>query len=147
MAKKASPTSQKVRVISSTNGMSLVEWLKHGDFHRSWVKADEIEEDDEGNKSVADPQAGVPYGFNFARLVKLETTPQLVNRELHRAGIWTLDDLRANPQGALGAIQAAYGVTLSSILVQAEKAVEDAKMTSSGLPPEPEEPETTAKEE
>ncbi len=35
---------------------------------------------------------------------------------MKRAGIWTVSDLLANPNGAAGALQRAYGVDLAALL-------------------------------
>lgn len=109
---------QKVTVVRTKGGLSLIEWKDENDIpQRAWVKAESILE----GSVVVNPESGVPYGLDFTQMVELKTTPEDVNREMRKAGIWTLHDLRANPQGALGALMAAYGGTFSTILKAANR--------------------------
>lgn len=109
--------AKSVTVISHKNDLTLVEWsAQSGRLHRNWLKTKDIDISPDGTATTVDPGHGVPYGFDFARLVKLDTTPQALDTGLKQAGIWTAEDLRARPAAALGAIQAAYGLTLGSLL-------------------------------
>lgn len=114
----------KVKLILNKGGMSLVEW-KAGDDKmptRSWVKASDVEGD-----QVEHPEHGVPYGLDFSRMIQLETvTPRDIMRELRKVGIWTVADLRDNPNLAVGAITSAYGMTLSTILQAVERSEKSA---------------------
>jgi hypothetical protein len=66
-------------------------------------------------------EQGVPYGLPFASLVKpSEDLAENVEKYLHNAGIWTLDDLRTKGKAAVGAFQAAYGLELSRLIQIAE---------------------------
>jgi hypothetical protein len=70
-----------------------------------------------------DPEAfqyGMPWGVPWEE-VELRADPGKLAAQLRRCGIWTAEDLRANPQAALGAIQCAYGVDLSALRKLAEK--------------------------
>lgn len=114
---EATKTQKKVTVISHNNNLTLVEWSTgSGRIHRNWLKTKDIDIASDGTATTADPGSGVPYGFDFARIVRLETTPQVLDTELKKAGIWTAEDIRARPAAALGAITAAYGLTLGSLL-------------------------------
>lgn len=62
------------------------------------------------------PEWGIPYGEDFSALVNPAATGESIDRELKRAGIWTVEDLLANPNGAAGALQRAYGVDLAALL-------------------------------
>ena len=109
--------TKTVQVISHKNDLTLVEWsAQSGRLHRNWLKTSDIDISPDGTATTADPGHGVPYGFDFARIIKLDTTPQALDTGLKQAGIWTAEDLRARPAAALGAIQAAYGLTLGSLL-------------------------------
>lgn len=114
---EATKTVKDVIVISHKNDLSLVEWTaQSGRIHRNWLKTKDIDIASDGTATTVDPGSGVPYGFDFARIIKMETTPQVLDTELKKAGIWTAEDLRARPAAALGALTAAYGVTLGSLL-------------------------------
>ena len=66
-------------------------------------------------------EEGVPYGVPFASLVKPSEDFALnLEKYLHNAGIWTLDDLRTKGKPAIGAFQAAYGIELSRLIQIAE---------------------------
>lgn len=57
---------------------------------------------------------GMPWGVPWEE-VKLRANPDVLAAELRRRGIWTANDLRANPNVALAAIQSSYGVDLSAL--------------------------------
>ena len=59
-------------------------------------------------------EMGMPWGVPWEE-VELVARPDLLAVQLRRRGIWTANDLRANPGGALAAIQSAYGVDLTAL--------------------------------
>lgn len=63
----------------------------------------------------------VDYGVPWRDLVTMDATPEDLERQLHRVGIWTIDDLRRNPEAAQGAIMAAYGVDFQTLARLATK--------------------------
>lgn len=72
--------------------------------------------------SLTQFEEGIPYGLPFASLVKpSEDFAANVEKYLHNAGIWTLDDLRTKGKAAVGAFQAAYGIELSRLVQTAEQ--------------------------
>lgn len=118
----------EVQVIRRKNGLMLVEWQESDTPKRAWVSADMVKEDRGDTAKVDRPDAGVPYGVEFWRLISLRrVTPQDVDRELKRRGIWTIADLRANPNAALSAMQSLYGLNLSALLMAADKYEKDLK--------------------
>lgn len=122
------PAPRDVSVVQHKNDLTLVEWsAQSGRLHRSWMKTKDVDIASDGTAKTVDPGSGVPYGFDFARLISLETTPQAVDTELKKAGIWTVEDLRARPAAAQGAITAAYGLTFSSLLEAVAAHEKDAK--------------------
>ena len=114
----------ETKIIQRKNGIMLVEWTDQATPHRSWVTPDMIVEESGTTAIIDNPAAGIPYGVDFTRLIVLSTTPEDIDREFKRRGIWTIADLRARPQEAVGAIQAAYRLDLGRVL-QAAKAYED----------------------
>ena len=92
----------------------LVEWLDRTGVERRAVLPPESVE----RSSVAEDvlEAAAPYGERWEEKVgKLPTGKQLSER-LHVRGIWTLDDMRANPQGAMQSIYEVCGVTIKQLL-------------------------------
>lgn len=110
----------EVRAITKKGGMMLAQWEQDDRLHRAWFRDSDMTKIGE-SYYVVDPHVGIPYGFDFTELVELKTTPKVLDRELKRRGIWTLDDLRADPAALSSAIQAAYGVTRGTILQKAEE--------------------------
>lgn len=112
----------EVTPIRRKGGLTLVQWRRGSKLHRNWVPDGDVVQD--GELFVVDkPSAGIPYGQNFAKLLTPSVTPDAIDAELKRRGIWTIQDLRANPNSALGALQAAYGIDLAQ-LFQAAAAFE-----------------------
>lgn len=110
----------KVTVVRSKGGKSLVEWTYAQRLHRSWVPMGDVVKDGDGYR-VEKPSAGVPYGHNFAKLLTPSATPDAIDAELKRRGIWTIEDLRASPNSALGALQSVYGVDLAALFQAADQ--------------------------
>lgn len=64
-------------------------------------------------------ELGIPYGFPFAEALKGHVCKGMAERieaELHKAGIWTPEDISKNPGTAQGAVLAAYGVDYAILL-------------------------------
>lgn len=110
----------KVTPVRNKDGKTLVEWTYAQKLHRSWVPTEDVLIVD-GDHRVERPSAGVPYGHNFAKSLTPSVTPDAIDAELKRRGIWTIEDLRANPNAALGALQSAYGVDLASLYQAADR--------------------------
>lgn len=110
-----------MRIIKRKGNMFLVQWEDENLVpQRNWVKESAVH--GEGKDLVVDyPEQGVPYAFDFGHVVDAEITPDDINRELRKRGIWTLLDLRANPKGALGALMSATGVVMSQLLEAANE--------------------------
>lgn len=110
----------KVTVIRNKDGKSLVEWTYGQKLHRSWVPSDDVRTEG-GESRVERPSAGVPYGHNFTKSLTFSVTPDAIDAELKRRGIWTIEDLRARPNSALGALQTVYGVDMAALFQAADK--------------------------
>lgn len=112
----------KVQVVRRKNGLMLVEWQEDSFPKRAWVTEDMVSKDAGDSAEVDEPGAGIPYGVEFHRLFTMEgVTAQDLDRELKRRGIWTVADLRANPNVALAAINTVFGLNLSALLEAANK--------------------------
>lgn len=117
-----------VQVIRRKNGLMLVEWQANGVPKRAWVSGDMLRKDNGTTALVDRPEAGVPYGVDFWRMVKInKVTPQDLDVEMKRRGIWTLADLRANPNVALSAIQSLFGLNLAALLQAADQYEQELK--------------------
>lgn len=116
--KKKKPKQVKVRVIRRRGESALVEWLDGDQQNRVMIPVTAVVDG-----LVADDvlSAGVPYGVPWAELVQLTATAEKIQAELYRVGVWTVDDLRRNPQLALGAVQRIYGVDLSALMRAAKE--------------------------
>lgn len=99
--------------------MSLVQWDSGADRipARSWVKTADVVDDE-----VEHPERGVPFGVDIVHNLELKPVSVAdIARELRRLDLWTIDDLRQRPDAIYGALSAAYGVNISTILQAAER--------------------------
>ncbi|MFG0252982.1 MAG: hypothetical protein ACF8NJ_08930 [Phycisphaerales bacterium JB038] len=103
------------------NGLSLVEWTVDGVPNRAWATPDMIETENGNTVTVLSPEEGIPYGVDFAEIVSTDVTPQMIDTELKRAGIWTYNDVVRQPERARQAIASAYGVNLAELLKAARR--------------------------
>lgn len=92
MATKKS-TKIAVRCLDVKGDSNLLEWQdKDGVSHRGYVPTVDTE-DDEVDLEILDK--AIPYGVPWAAFLDLSNiTPQRVEQELHKRGIWTLADLQ-----------------------------------------------------
>lgn len=108
------------RIVLRKSGMLLVEWSDEGQaLHRAWVTPEMTKDESKGLITVVGPDRGIPYGVDWTELISLSATPEGIDRELKRVGIWTEADLIAMPQQALGAIQAVYRFDLATLTKRA----------------------------
>ena len=92
-----------VRAIAREGESALVEWATPpSGLSRGFIEADKIE----SGKVDADVLKAVhPYGVPWGKLVDLEKiTPQVVEYELHRHGIWVAEDIESNMKQAQRAL-------------------------------------------
>lgn len=113
---------QKVRIIHQEGESALVEWHDGQQLQRTYVPANEIDE----LGRVKAPEKGIPHGDDLLALIKVRVTPERVVERLHQSGIWTIDDLLANPNLVTGAINAAAAAFLESLLDNAQRAKSEA---------------------
>jgi len=113
----------QVTIIQPKGSAALVEWVDHGCIYRCIVPRDEIGENGSVSQDVLD--AGISYGTQWSAVEPEIVTGEMIEQALRRAGIWTFEDLQKHAQAAVGAIQSAYGVTLSSLYTLAKEEVKD----------------------
>lgn len=114
--KRSSPVP--VRLVKTENEAALVEWTgKDGAQRRVTVprtavtgaaKQRLVEKDD--------LSMGIPYGIPVAQIIKMAATPEGVESELHKRGLWTAEDIIGNIQSVYGALQAVYGVDAATLV-------------------------------
>ena len=102
-----------VRVVKE-GATVLVEWLDRTGIERRAVLPPEAVERSSVMEDVLETAA--PYGERWESKVGKMPTGKQIAEVLHKRGIWTLDDLRANPQGALQSIYEVCGVTIKKLL-------------------------------
>ena len=111
---KIAVKSYKVTIIKSSGGekTALVEWVQDEQPHRGFIPSSKIGKDNLVEEPVLN--ASTQYGVPWEDIKITQVTSEDIANSLRKAGIWTAEDLRTHQQVALGAIQAAYRVTLAS---------------------------------
>ncbi len=108
-----------VRVIAKKGKSALVEWGDDAGIHRAFVPTDSITLDSSNHDrtvvSADDLAIGLPYGVEWSTAVTFDLSVEEMEQALYRRGIWTVDDVRANPQAAVSALAYAYGANLRAL--------------------------------
>jgi len=80
-----------IKVLKMSGDSALIEYEQKGKIKRAYLPISDIQDD------RVDPEAldlAIPYGVPWAALLDLsDLTPERVELELHKYGIWTLQDL------------------------------------------------------
>lgn len=109
----------KIKIISRRKQSALVEFIKNDRLQRATVPVGDIVEDQISDYKL---KLAIPYGIEWSKYIRLEATPQDLEQNLRRVGIWTKEDALNNAQRVLGAIQATYQVDLGTLLRIAKEA-------------------------
>lgn len=109
----------KVNVIRRKGQSALVQFVDDDGLQRIELPSSSVGED--GLVDELELGMGMPYGLRWEEIVQFSVTPEMLADELRRRGIWTLDNLMVNMQGAVGAFQAIYGVDASRLLKRARQ--------------------------
>jgi hypothetical protein len=108
-----------VSLIRSTKDSILVEWKdKEGKLQRGYIPVSSY---NNGNVLADELELSIPYGIPWEKHIGTRGTPEEIANKLRSAGIWTKEDLFANTQAAIGAIQSVIGLHLGALLEAAEK--------------------------
>jgi hypothetical protein len=107
-----------VKIIQRQSHSALVEWRENNKLRRATIPTRTIFDD---QVSKYDLDLGIPYGLEWSELIKLSASPEQLEQELRRVGIWTAEDVLHNADKVRGAIQATYGVDLGKIMRVAKK--------------------------
>ena len=106
--------TKRIRV---AQGMTLVEWKdENAIWQRYWVSPEMIISEVDREVTVDRPTRGYPFGDDLLAGFSPSVTKTDILRELRARGIWSIADLKANPNAARAAIQSAYGLDLAQLL-------------------------------
>ena len=105
-----------VSVLKRDGDVVLVEWVKNGEAFRGYLPQAVL-----GDGGVAEDEleAAMPYGIPWADLLTVNASASDLNKCLKNAGLWTAADVQNNPRVVIGAIQAAFDVDLTKVLIAA----------------------------
>lgn len=103
----------KVTVIGHKNAAALIEYVIGDMPYRGIVPLDTVN----GNEVPDDViLLAIPYGVAWAEILTPRVTPDDLQRELRRRGIWTATDAQNKPNEVIAAASAAYGLDVAAIL-------------------------------
>ena len=104
----------KVNVIRRKGATTLVQYANDDGIQRVSIPSTSVNEGDLVDE--LELSLGIPYGLPWEEIVKFGVTPEKLAAEFRKRGIWTLDDLTSDMQGAVGALLAVYGVDALRLL-------------------------------
>ena len=107
------------KIITWHGEAGLAELVRDGIVERVTLPMSILRDTAELTDSEID--SGIAYGLPFAEFLTTSTdiVPRLVIA-LHKAGIWTADDLRKQPMKVVNALQATYKIETARIIQAAE---------------------------
>lgn len=117
----------QAKVITTERGLTLVEWLDGEYPNRAWVTPDQITDGAGRHLTVFHPEGGIPYGVDWSELTSGMLNTTEIERRLHQANIWTVEDLQRQPNVALGVIRAVAGDVLQELLTSARALQKEAR--------------------
>jgi hypothetical protein len=103
----------EVKIISQRGQSALVEYIEGGKLKRATIQVGDIRE---GQVSLYKLHLGISYGVEWAKYITLQATPEQLQENLRRAGVWTKEDALTNAAKVLGVIQATYQLDLGTLL-------------------------------
>lgn len=108
------------KVITRTNGLTLVEWMDGNHPNRAWVTPDMIVSEGDASATVIHPAGGIPYGVDWSALISTQIDADEIEQRLKGAGVWTVEELQRNPRAAQGIISRVAAGVLQALLVNAQ---------------------------
>jgi hypothetical protein len=114
--KQTKPKLIPVSVLKRDGDVVLVEWVRDGEAFRGYLPQAML-----GDSGVAEDEleAAMPYGIPWADVLTINASVSDLNKRLKNAGLWTAADVQNNPRVVIGAIQAAFDVDLTKVLIAA----------------------------
>lgn len=105
---------KKIKIVGRKNSTVLVEWVEESKLFRSFVPLESTKE--VGSEVFCDnPEQGIPYGVPWSLVVDREVDVELFEAEMHKQGIWTIEDFERNPQKVSGCLRKVMAQTVGSI--------------------------------
>lgn len=95
----------QVTELGHKKGNTLVEW-DDGMLHRGYIPSDTITDGEVSSDTLS---AAIPYGVGLSDLPCV--TPEQLEDMLHRAGLWTVEDIRRHPMEVKAVLNGAYKVS------------------------------------
>ena len=110
----------EVKIVRRSGDATLVAWIDDGKYRRVTIPRYQIEFDASYKTGITDKQTlelGIPYGLPWEEIIgEIRITPGMIANTLRQHGIWTSKDLNKNTDAVVGALQAAYGLDLATLL-------------------------------
>jgi len=102
-----------VKALASRGDSVLVEWVEDNKYiKRGFIPLDSVENDQAHADELL---SAIPYGIPWADIVKLEADPVILENELRRYNIWTLEDLTKEPNKAISVLQLVYSMDYAAL--------------------------------
>lgn len=119
-----------VKIVRRSGNAALVEWLKGDSLKRVTIPLSKIAVSDPKGKMGSTEKSileiGIPYGVPWEEVIgEIKVTPEIIADSLRKHGIWTYEDAQANRQTIVGALQAAYGLDMATLIRGARKMKEE----------------------
>ena len=108
-----------VRIIRRKSEYFLVQWEDGVTFQRAWVPSNKFLKRVEAGDivEVEAPWEWPPYGERWDLLFEFsQITPEILDRELKRKEIWTIEDLQTNPNIVRLVLMKIYGLDIVKML-------------------------------
>lgn len=96
----------------------LIEYVQDGALQRAIVPRDSMVADNVDDDAL---ERAISYGVAWEDLPAIVVTPDVLAYELRRRGIWTIEELQLNKDGALAAIRGAVKHVYAALLDAAQK--------------------------
>ena len=111
--------SVPIRVIKSLGKAVVVSYVKNQTEHRVILPASSVTGDTLAESLLL---SGIPYGIQWGKLdITITASLAAVEKELHNADVWTIEDFMSKPQAVNGAIKAALSLDYVALLTAATK--------------------------
>lgn len=119
----------RVKLIRRQGHAQLVEWHQPGadgtpQYFRSVLPLSALSIVGQHEAEYDDPQRGIPYGEPWEEYLMeagvSEATATVIANELRRMGIWTVEELQADPNTARAAFQKGYGMDVQRLRLAAQ---------------------------
>lgn len=118
----------QAKVITRQQGLILVEWVDGVHPSRAWVTPDMVIEDAGRQLTIRHPEGGIPYGVDWSVLISGYISTDEIETRLKQSGLWTVEDLQAQPNVALGVIRAVASDVLQELLTNGRALQKEARI-------------------